>query len=86
MPAVHDGIYYFVQPRTCNYVNQCAAQFPEGIITNYEEGKIIRLDKMECSHMVSRHNQAEYMMYVTMSHPGILSMKIQKKNHMRIGI
>ena len=48
--SVHDGTYYFVQPRTCNYVNQCAAQFPEGIINNYEEGKIICLDKMECSH------------------------------------
>ena len=63
--SVHDGTYYFVQPRTCNYVNQCAAQFPEGIITNYEEGKIICLDKMECSHMVSQHIQAGYMMYVT---------------------
>ena len=76
--SVHDGAYYFVQPRTCNYVNQCAAQFPEGIITNYEEGKIICLDKMECSHMVSPHNQAGY---VRISHPGILSMSIKKQKH-----
>ena len=76
--SVHDGTYYFIQPRTCNYVNQCAAQFPEGIITNYEEGKIICLDKMECSHMVSPHNQAGY---VRISHPGILSMSIKKQKH-----
>jgi hypothetical protein len=66
--SVHDGtddIYCFVQPRTCNYGNQCAAQFPEGIIINYEERKIIRLDKMECSHMVSQHTQAGDVMYVT---------------------
>ncbi len=33
--SVHDGTYYFVQPRTCNYVNQCAAQYPEGILNHY---------------------------------------------------
>jgi hypothetical protein len=66
--SVHDGtddIYCFVQPRTCNYGNQCAAQFPEGIIINYEERKIISLDITECSHMVSLHNQAGDVMYVT---------------------
>ena len=66
--SVHDGtddIYCFVQPRTCNYGNQCAAQFPEGIIINYEERKIISLDLTECSHMVSQHNQEGDVMYVT---------------------
>ena len=52
---VHDG-YCIVRPSTCNYCNQCAAQFPEGIIINYEEKKIIGLDKMECSHVVSQYN------------------------------
>jgi hypothetical protein len=44
--AVHNGtdnIYCFVQPRTCNYDNPCSAHFPEGIIINYEERKIISL-------------------------------------------
>ena len=49
-------IYCFVRPSTCNYGNQCAAQFPEGIIINCEEKKIICLDKMECSHVVSQYN------------------------------
>ena len=48
----------------CNYVNHCTAQFPEGIITNYEEGKII-WHNMECSHMMPHHNQAGYVMYIT---------------------
>jgi hypothetical protein len=64
----------FFQPRTCNYGNQCAAQFPEGIITNYKERKIISPDKMKCpkarkiispdkmkcSNTVSRHSPADY--------------------------
>ena len=49
-------IYCFVRPSTCNYGNQSAAQFPEGIIINCEEKKIICLDKMECSHVVLQHN------------------------------
>ncbi len=46
--SVHNGtdyIFCFVQPRTCKYGKQCAAQLPEGIIINYEEMKIIDLDK-----------------------------------------
>ena len=57
--SAHEGtvdIYCFVRPSTCNYGNQYAAQFPEGIIINYEEMKIISLDKMECSHVTAQYN------------------------------
>ena len=47
-------IYCLLRPSTCNYGNQCAAQFPKGIIIHYEE--IISLDKSECSHVISEYN------------------------------
>jgi hypothetical protein len=59
--SVHNGtddIYCFIPPRTCNNGNQCSAQFPEGIVINYEQREIINLDKTECSHMVSQYNPA----------------------------
>ncbi len=68
-----DHVYCFVQPRTCNYGNQCTAQFPEGIIINYEERKIISLDKTECSHIWC-HN----IIQQAMAHPRNLSVTIKK--------
>ena len=57
--SVDDGtvdIHCFVRPSTCNYGNQYAAQFPEGIITNYEEMELISHDKMECSYVATQYN------------------------------
>ena len=53
--------YCLVRPSTCTYGNQYAAQFPAGIIINYEEMEIISLDKMECSHMVAQYDSGGKM-------------------------
>ena len=50
------AVYCFLDTSFCNYGNQYAAQFPEGIITNYEEMEIIGLDKMECSYVAAQCN------------------------------
>ena len=47
-------IYCFIRPSPCNYGNRDAAQIQEGIIINYEEKKIISLDTLECSCMVTQ--------------------------------
>ena len=44
------------RPSTCNYGNQDAAQFQEGIILNYEEMKIISPGKTECSKKVAQYD------------------------------